>query len=140
MESCLWDDLKTGLRKNYRDGEEMKKKKTRDIGYDVKPPEKECDDPNCPFHGTLPIRGKILEGIVVSDKMSKSVIVKRDYIHYITKFERYERRHSRISAHSPLCINAKKDDRVKIAECRPLSKTKQFVVIEKVSQVETNKS
>jgi len=109
------------------------KKKVRDIGYDVKQPEKECDDPNCPFHGKLPIRGKILEGIVVSSKMSKTVIVERNYLHFVPKFERYERRRSRTSAHNPACINAKKGDKVKIAECRPLSKTKHFVVIEKMS-------
>ena len=109
------------------------KKKTRDIGYDVKPPEKICEDPNCPFHGTLPVRGKILEGIVKSTKMPKTVIVERDYLHYIPKYERYERRHRSIPAHKPDCITLEKGDRVKIAECRPLSKTKHFVVIEKVS-------
>jgi len=110
-----------------------KKQRTRDIGYDVKPPEKVCDDPNCPFHGTLPVRGKIIEGIVVSDKMEKTVIVERNYLHYVPKYERYERRHSRIPAHNPECIGATKGDKVRIAECRPLSKTKHFVVIEKVS-------
>jgi small subunit ribosomal protein S17 len=109
------------------------KKKVRDIGYDVKKPEKECDDPNCPFHGKLPVRGKILEGNVVSSKMSKTVIVERNYLHFIPKYERYERRRSRTAAHNPDCINAKKGDKVKIAECRPLSKTKYFVVIEKMS-------
>ncbi|MBD3155059.1 MAG: 30S ribosomal protein S17, partial [Candidatus Aenigmarchaeota archaeon] len=34
----------------------MKKSKVRDIGYDVKPPEKSCKDTNCPFHGKLPVR------------------------------------------------------------------------------------
>lgn len=111
----------------------MKKQKVRDIGYDVKPPEKECDDSNCPFHGTLPVRGKILEGNVLSSKMSRTVIVERNYLHFIPKYERYERRRSRIAAHNPACIDAKKGDKVKIAECRPLSKTKHFVVIEKMS-------
>ena len=109
------------------------KKNVKDIGYDVKQPEKECDDPDCPFHGKLPVRGKILEGNVVSSKMSKTVIVERNYLHFFPKYERYERRRSRIAAHNPACINAKKGDRVKIAECRPLSKTKHFVVIEKMS-------
>jgi len=109
------------------------KKKMRDIGYDVKPPEKVCSDPDCPFHGKLSVRGKILEGVIVSDKMQKTVIVERNYLHYIPKYERYERRHSRIAAHNPPCIDAKKGDKVKIAECRPLSKTKHFVVIEKMS-------
>jgi len=106
------------------------KKKIRDIGYDVKPPEKECSGENCPFHGTLPVRGKILEGNVVSDKMSRTVIVERNYLHLVPKYERYERRRSRTAAHNPACIDAKKGDKVKIAECRPLSKTKHFVVIE----------
>lgn len=110
-----------------------KKQKARDIGYDIKPPEKVCQDPDCAFHGKLPIRGKILQGIVKSDKMQKTVIVERDYLHYVPKYERYERKHTRISAHNPECIDAKRGDRVRIAECRPLSKTKHFVVIERVS-------
>jgi len=110
-----------------------KKRKFRDIGYEVKPPEKECEDPDCPFHGTLPIRGKILEGTVVSDKMSNTVIVERNYLQFFPKYERYERRRSRIAAHNPSCMDAKVGDKVKIAECRPLSKTKHFVVIEKLS-------
>ena len=104
--------------------------KVRDIGYDVKPPEKECDDINCPFHGTLPVRGKILEGNVVSSKMSKTIIVERNYLHFVPKYERYERRRSRTSAYNPECINAKEGDKVLIAECRPVSKTKAFVVVE----------
>ncbi|MCS7135131.1 MAG: 30S ribosomal protein S17 [Candidatus Aenigmarchaeota archaeon] len=110
----------------------QKEAKIRDIGYDVKPPEGVCSDKNCPFHGKLPTRGKILKGKVVSDKMQNTVIVRIDYLHYIPKYERYEKRKSRIPAHNPSCINAKKDDVVKIAECRPLSKTKAFVVIEKI--------
>jgi len=110
----------------------MKKKKVRDIGYDVKPPEKECNDPKCPFHGTLPVRGKILEGKVMSTKMQSTVVVERNYLHYLPKYERYERRRKRISAHSPPCIEVNKGDAVRIAECRSLSKTKHFVVIEKI--------
>lgn len=96
-----------------------------------KKPEKTCDDQNCPFHGNLPVRGRVLEGIVVSAKMDKTVIVKRDYLHYVPKYMRYERRHSRIPSHNPPCINAKEGDRVVIAECRPISKTVSFVVVEK---------
>jgi small subunit ribosomal protein S17 len=57
--------------------------------------------------------------------------VEREYLHYVPKYMRYERRRSRIHAHNPPCINAKVGDRVKIAECRPISKTVSFVVIEK---------
>lgn len=102
----------------------------KDVGIDVKPPEKECNDEKCPFHGKLKIRGKILEGKVVSARAQKTVIVERNYLLYIPKYERYERRRSRIPAYNPECINAKEGDTVRIAECRPLSKTKSFVVIE----------
>jgi small subunit ribosomal protein S17 len=90
-----------------------------------------CNDPNCPFHGSLSLRGRVLEGVVSKAKMNKTVIVKRDYLHYISKYKRYERRRSHIPAHNPPCINASDNDRVKIAECKPISKTVSFVVIEK---------
>ena len=97
----------------------------------MKKPDKECDDVNCPYHGTLSVRGKTMEGMVVSDRMQKSVVVKLDYTRYFPKYERYARMSSRITAHNPPCIDAQTGDKVKIAECRPLSKTKNYVVIEK---------
>ncbi len=108
----------------------------RDIGIPVKPPKTECNDNKCPFHGKLPVRTKVLEGKVVSAKMQRTVIVQKDYLHYIPKYMRFERRRSRISAHNPPCISAKEGDIVKIAECRPISKTVSFVVVEKVSEGE----
>ncbi len=99
-----------------------------------KKPKKTCNDRNCPFHGDLAVRGRVLEGVVVSAKMDKTVIVKRDYLHYVPKFMRYERRQSRIPCHDPPCIDAKKGNRVKIVECRPISKTVSFVVVEKLEE------
>lgn len=99
-----------------------------------KRPEKTCDDPNCPFHGSLSVRGRILDGIVVSAKMDKTVTVRRDYLKYVPKYKRYERRHAHIHSHNPPCINASENDRVRIMECRPLSKTVSFVVIEKMGE------
>lgn len=100
----------------------------------LKKPRKSCDDRNCPFHGTLKVRGRILEGTVIGTKMDKSVIVKRDYQFYVPKFKRYERRHSHIPAHNPPCLSVKEGDVVKVAECRPISKTVSFVVIEKLEE------
>jgi len=97
-----------------------------------KKPKKTCEDTNCPFHGELPIRGRLFEGVVVSAKMDKTVVVERDYLSYISKFMRYERRRSRIPSHNPPCIDAKEGDRVTIAETRPISKTVSFVVVEKL--------
>lgn len=96
-----------------------------------KKPKKACNDRNCPFHGSLPIRGRILEGVVVSAKMDNTAIVRHDYLRYIPKFMRYERSYSRIPSHNPPCIEAKEGERVTIAECRPISKTVSFVVVEK---------
>ena len=99
-----------------------------------KKPKKTCEDINCPFHGELPIRGRVLEGVVVTAKMDKTVVVERDYLSYISKFMRYERRRSRIPSHNPPCIDAKEGDRVMIAESRPVSKTVSFVVVEKMEE------
>ena len=104
----------------------------RNIGIDVAAPKGECDDPNCPFHGTLPVRGQIIDGVVSTVKMNKTVVVERQFMKYMNKYERYEKRSSRYSAHAPACLGIKAGDRVRIAECRPLSKTVSFVVIEKV--------
>jgi small subunit ribosomal protein S17 len=100
-------------------------------GLSLKKPKKTCDDQNCPFHGTLSIRGRVLEGTVISSKMEKTAVVRRDYLHYMPKFKRYERRHRHIAAHNPPCINAKEGNWVKIAECRPVSKTVSFTIVEK---------
>ncbi len=102
------------------------------IGIEVKAPEKPCVDENCPFHGRLSTRGRTFVGNVTSDKMSKTVTVSWERKIYIPKYERYEKRRSKVKAHNPECINAKMGDKVKIIECRPLSKTKNFVVIEKI--------
>jgi len=102
-----------------------------DIGIDVELPTKTCKDQFCPFHGTLPVRGQIIEGVVVSDKMQRSVVVKREYMRLDRKYERLEKRTGKYLAHSPPCLEVKEGDKVRIMECRPLSKTISFVVIEK---------
>lgn len=109
-----------------------KKSEARNIGVNVKPPNMSCDDKFCPFHGTLPVRGQIITGVISSVKMKNSIVVKREYMSYIPKFERYEKRTSKYSAHCPPCIKVETGDRVRIAECRPLSKTISFVTIEKI--------
>ena len=104
--------------------------KNKGIGLDVKQPAEKCSDHNCPFHGTTGARGRILTGVVTSDKMSKTVTVSWERRVYVPKYERYEKRKSKVNAHNPDCIDAKKGDVVRISETRPLSKTKHFAVIE----------
>jgi len=108
----------------------MTAKKARDIGIDVPVPEEPCDDPRCPFHGKISVRGQMFTGEVVSDRMENTVVVKRERLYYVKKYERYEKRTSRMNAHNPPCLGAKVGDRVRIMECRPLSKTVSFVVVE----------
>ena len=104
----------------------------RNIGIDVKPPTKSCNDIFCPFHGSLSIRGRILEGKAVGIKARNMAIVEREYLHYVKKYMRYEKRRSRIHAHVPPCLGVGEGDSVKVAECRPLAKTVSFVVIERL--------
>ena len=77
----------------------------------------------------LSLRGRIFVGTVISSKMQKTVTVEWERKNYMKKYERYEKRRSRVKAHNPDSINAQEGDIVKIMECRPLSKTKNFVVI-----------
>lgn len=73
-------------------------------------------------------RGLITQGVVVSDKAKRTVIVQRDMIKYIAKYKRYARTVSKIAAHNPDEIAAKEGDLVEIAECRKMSKTKAWIV------------
>ena len=92
--------------------------------------ESKCNDDNCPFHGRLKCRGRTFVGTIISAKMQKTVTVNWERRHFLKKYERYEKRESKVKAHNPACINAHDGDIVKIMECRPLSKTKNFVIVE----------
>jgi small subunit ribosomal protein S17 len=89
-----------------------------------------CNDKNCPFHGSLRTRGRSFVGTVISTKMQGTALVEWDRRKYLSKYERYEKRRSKVKAHNPYCISAKEGDLAKIMECRPLSKTKNFVIVE----------
>jgi small subunit ribosomal protein S17 len=102
------------------------------LGLNVSEPEEACSDPNCPFHGTLSVRGQTMEGQVASADMDKTVVVEREYDVKVPKYDRYMKRRSRVSAHHPDCLDLSVGDTVRIAETRPLSKTKSHVVVERV--------
>ena len=109
----------------------MKKTITRNIGVPVKEiPKDRCDDKNCPFHGKLPVRGRIFTGEVLGETIQSTIKVGWSRLFYLPKYERYEKRRSRIKAHVPSCFDIKKGNFVKIIESRPISKSKNFVVIE----------
>ncbi|MES2153881.1 MAG: 30S ribosomal protein S17 [bacterium] len=104
----------------------------RDIGIDVKAPAREPapGDRLNPFNGSLPIRGSVIVGTVVSAKMQGTAIVEKQHQRLVEKFERYEKRTRRYAAHVPSNIDVHEGDEVSIAECRPISKTVTFVVVE----------
>ncbi|MBU0527902.1 MAG: 30S ribosomal protein S17 [Candidatus Micrarchaeota archaeon] len=83
-------------------------------------------------------RGGILTGIVVSDKMKKTVVIERDVTKYFSKYKKYAKTNSRIVAHNPDSIGAKVGDLVTIAETRKLSKTKAWMVVEIIKKGESS--
>ena len=110
----------------------MKKTEARNIGILVEMPKHKCSDAECPFHGNLSVRGRQFTGTVVSSKMRKTSVIEFARLQFLKKYERYEKRRTKLKVHNPECISAKEGDVVKIMECRPLSKTKNFVVVQKL--------
>lgn len=94
----------------------------------------ECSDVKCAKHGHIKVRGNIFTGKVVSAKPAKTVIVEREVVHYVPKYERYKKTKSKIYAHNPACISAREGDIVRLGETRKLSKTKSFVVLERLKE------
>merc|ERR1719424_2708336 len=65
----------------------------KSCGLGFKTPQAAIDgkfvDKKCPFTGNVAIRGKI----------TNTITIRRDYLHFITKYRRYEKRHKMVSAH-----------------------------------------
>lgn len=93
--------------------------------------ENDCGDENCPKHGSLKTRGAVLKGVVVSTKPKKTAVIKIPYMQRVRKYERREKRRSRLSVHVPPCVEVDVGDRIRVMECRKVSKTKSHVVIGK---------
>lgn len=89
-------------------------------------------DAHCPFFGKVTVRGRILTGTVVSAKMHRTVKIVIHHSHYMKKYERYEKRRTKLLVHNPPSINAQVGDTVRVMETRPISKTKHFVVVERI--------
>ena len=71
---------------------------------------------------------RVMQGVVVSDKMDKTIVVKveRKIMHPL--YKKFIRRSNKYSAHDE-ANSHKIGDIVKIRECRPLSKNKCWEVI-----------
>ena len=71
---------------------------------------------------------RVLQGVVVSDKMDKTIVVKVEYKVMHPMYRKFIRRSNKYSAHDEnnMC---KVGDSVKIRECRPLSKHKCWELV-----------
>lgn len=74
---------------------------------------------------------KKLEGVVVSDLVDKTVIVVVERLIKHPKYKKYLKRRKKYKAHDEK-NEYKKDERVVIEECKPISKDKHFRVINRV--------
>lgn len=103
---------------------------TLNIGLKVKTPDRKCDDIHCPFHGSLSVRGKLFAGKVTSNKAKQTITLQKEAPIYYIKFKRYARSKNTMHAHVPECIDVDAGDNVLTAECRPISKSVSYVVVE----------
>jgi len=66
-------------------------------------------------------------GIVVSDKMEKTVVVRVDRLVKHSLYNKYIKRSVKYKVHDEL-NSSKTGDKVQIVECRPLSKDKRWTL------------
>ncbi|KAF3993437.1 hypothetical protein FT663_00460 [Candidozyma haemuli var. vulneris] len=117
----------------FQKGNKKAKRWVKEVGLGFKTPKSAIEgsyiDKKCPFVGDISIRGKILTGTVVSTKMHRTIIIRRDYLHFVPKYNRYEKRHKNVAAHVSPAFRIQEGDVVVVGQCRPLSKTVRFNVL-----------
>ncbi|XP_005085642.1 40S ribosomal protein S11-like [Mesocricetus auratus] len=86
-------------------------------------------DKKCLFTGKFSIRGQILSGVVTKMKMQRTTVIHQDYLHYIRKYNHFEKHHKNMSVHLSPFRDVQIGDIVMVGECRPLSKTVHFNVL-----------
>jgi small subunit ribosomal protein S17 len=80
------------------------------------------------------LRGRTHIGRVTSAKAAKTATVEWERRKYLKKYERYEKRKSKVQVHNPEWVKAEEGDVVKIMETKPLSKTKHHMIVEKLGK------
>jgi len=71
---------------------------------------------------------RVLEGVVVSDKMNKTIVVRVERRVMDPVYGKYVRRSKKYAAHDE-ANSHKIGDLVQIRECRPISKSKRWEVV-----------
>lgn len=84
---------------------------------------------------TAPVRGHKKErvGEVISNKMTKTIVVRVERRFPHPEFKKVVTQYNKFYAHDEKA-EAKPGDRVRIQECRPLSKTKRWRLVEVVER------
>lgn len=72
--------------------------------------------------------GRTLEGVVVSNKSDKTIIVKVETLVKHPLIKKYIRRHKKYAAHDP-SNECNIGDKVQIIEFRPMSRTKRWHLV-----------
>ncbi len=110
--------------------------KIKNIGFNIPAPKTKSkqEEKKSPFTGDIKVRGRVFTGTVISAKMTRTATVEWDRRVKLPKYERYMKKRTRVKAHNPDIIKAEEGDIVKIMECRPLSKTKNFVIVENLGK------
>lgn len=101
----------------------------KNIGIQVDVPKKKCNDKHCPFHNGFGVHGRTFTGTVIRAGMQKTVTIEWPRLVYLPKYERYQKLRSTLKVHKPDCIEVEVGDEVDVMETRPVSKTKNFVIV-----------
>jgi len=107
---------KAKLRRNYR---ERAKTKQAEARRSQATPEPDA----APEHG--PGRAKVRQGIVISDKADKTIVVRVDVTRRHRRYGKIMRTSSKLHAHDER-NDAGTGDTVRVIECRPMSRTKRW--------------
>ena len=132
-----------GVNENVRGASNKKLNKSgrvryfKNVGLGFKTPKNAINgkyiDKKCPFTGNVSIRGRIIRAQVATYKMKNSLIIRRNYLHWVQKYQRYMKRHKNFAAHvSPCFDRVRVGDDVVVGQCRPLSKTVRYNVLEHI--------
>ena len=112
-------------------------KKTKKMKVDV-----DCKDHLCPTHGKnkLKLRGRVFEGTVIR-KLPGRAVIQFERMIKIQKYERYEKRKTKLTARTPDCLkdSFEEGDLIQISETRPISKTIHFIVSGVIKSEENSK-
>src|SRR3954451_22781277 len=115
---------KAKLRRAYRQREKTKAAERRAANPAPEPA-------HAPEHG--PGRAKVRQGIVVSDKADKTIVVRVDITRRHRRYGKIMRTSTKLHAHDER-NDAGTGDTVRIQECRPMSRSKRWMRVEVVER------